>query len=482
MKKKRTKNLYFGLAIIICSFLVAGIVLAITWTQRNMTSTSGWGQGIIAVDFELQGATDYNRIDMFVTTRYYPTCSGGCDTAWHESNGAALPSFTRYVIDYDNGGTYEPDLTDLDSDGDLDIVSPQSIGNKIVWYKNDGNSCWTSATDCTELTIDSSCSWGSHTDSGDLDGDNDIDVVGTCFGATPDAFDANGDSINWYENNGSESFTEHLIAGGTSGDWRDRMEDVQLIDLDNDNDLDIVAACSRCNGTGGGTYPGRSVNKLSWFENNGSGSFTERVISTSYVAYRIDLGDLENDGDIDIASEYGYSSYCQVNYWANDGTLLDEGSPANDWTRYVVKVDTAGDPIEGCADIDIGNINGDNYNDIVTSAYTTQKVYYFQNAGGCHGPGGCSWTEEIVDSSEAYAATTDIADVDGDGFMDIPFMTNVGSTKWYENGLTENDPPIYPLPEFSSELMKVFIGVAAFMLVFYMGILLKKRSEIKKRK
>ena len=60
----------------------------------------------------------------------------------------------------------------------------------------------------------------------DWDGDGDLDIVGA---ATWD------DDISWFENNGSESFTEHIIDGNLNGAW-----DVYPVDLDEDGDLDIL--------------------------------------------------------------------------------------------------------------------------------------------------------------------------------------------------------------------------------------------------
>ncbi len=63
----------------------------------------------------------------------------------------------------------------------------------------------------------------------DMDGDADIDIVGQ---AEP------GDSIRWLENDGqiAPSFTVHVI-----DDDADRVTDLDLIDIDADQDLDILA-------------------------------------------------------------------------------------------------------------------------------------------------------------------------------------------------------------------------------------------------
>ena len=59
------------------------------------------------------------------------------------------------------------------------------------------------------------------------------------------------DTIAWYENNGSESFTERTIDSGANGAWS-----VSGVD-DGDGDVDVLAA----------SY---DDDRVAWYENNGS--------------------------------------------------------------------------------------------------------------------------------------------------------------------------------------------------------------------
>ena len=81
----------------------------------------------------------------------------------------------------------------------------------------------------------------------DMDGDGDMDMVAASY---------SDDRIAWYENNGSESFTYHIISNNVDEAWG-----VYAIDFDSDGDIDALSAS-------------HEDDKIAWYENNGSESFT----------------------------------------------------------------------------------------------------------------------------------------------------------------------------------------------------------------
>ena len=68
-----------------------------------------------------------------------------------------------------------------------------------------------------------------------MDGDGDMDVLSASY---------NDDKIAWYENDGSESFTEHAIS--TSAD---AAHSVYAADVDGDGVMDAVSSTSLNNQT-----------------------------------------------------------------------------------------------------------------------------------------------------------------------------------------------------------------------------------------
>ena len=73
----------------------------------------------------------------------------------------------------------------------------------------------------------------------------------------------NNDSIAWYENDGSQNFTAHIITTSADG-----ANSVFAADVDSDGDMDVLSA----------SY---NDDTIAWYENDGNQSFTAHTITTS---------------------------------------------------------------------------------------------------------------------------------------------------------------------------------------------------------
>ncbi|MFH1786223.1 MAG: Ig-like domain-containing protein [archaeon] len=82
-------------------------------------------------------------------------------------------------------------------------------------------------------------------------------------GSQDDYVVARQNNISWYENDGTDSFTEHPIAG--SGIVDGVVYDMVVTDFNLDNKYDVVFA---------------TASKLAWLENDGDGTFTTHQIAT----------------------------------------------------------------------------------------------------------------------------------------------------------------------------------------------------------
>ena len=218
---------------------------------------------------------------------------------------------------------------DLDGDNDLDLVLGVTNGIGFYWMEHlDGN-----GTFGPLIPIDNTLSQARTQRLADVDGDGDLDIVTNAVGGT---------IMAWFENtDGDGDFSvQHTIE--SSGLYE---SDFELVDLDGDNDLDILTL---------------AADKAFWRENtNGQGDFSEQ--QTFYVntvsgfsISGLQAIDLDKDGDIDAC----YNAPQQgIAYNLNDGTglfgptVLLEPHINTDLDRVEGNMDANGD-----GDLDLLNI------------------------------------------------------------------------------------------------------------------------------
>jgi len=168
---------------------------------------------------------------------------------WYENN-YPTNSFTGRVITSSASGVQDIFPIDLDRDGDIDIVSAY---NFLEWYENDGASdpSFTTRTLATAASGDATGTVSVFAI--DMDNDGDVDLLT----ASPVI-----DSIIWYQNNGSQSFTRHVIYSSSDG-----AQSAYAIDVDSDGDIDVLTASA-------------NDNNIEWYESSFSNDNTAPTISS----------------------------------------------------------------------------------------------------------------------------------------------------------------------------------------------------------
>ncbi|MFX1401546.1 MAG: FG-GAP-like repeat-containing protein, partial [Promethearchaeota archaeon] len=187
------------------------------------------------------------------------------EIAWWENINLV---FTKHLITDNFDGVFFINIGDIDKDGDPDILGPSPDLDEVAWWENNDT---TFIKHSLALNYESAYSINSF----DVDFDDDIDILST-----------GTDEITWWENDGYENFTEHEISIGYPEVSLQGHASIFAADLDNDDDVDIV--------TGSTTVS--PIGELCCWENNGTENFTKRELSNNYGRIH-DLQPIDIDSD-----------------------------------------------------------------------------------------------------------------------------------------------------------------------------------------
>ncbi|MBD3162901.1 MAG: hypothetical protein GF328_12415, partial [Candidatus Latescibacteria bacterium] len=319
-----------------------------------------------------------------------PIDSGSGRVFWFENAGDG-ESFTEHEVDDDFYGGEAVGAADLDGDGDLDIVAsafydhdPDDRNGRYVWYENDQGdaSVW------TKHPI-SGLHWGTEmVATADIDGDGDLDV----YGASTLAYIGNtNDDLYWFENldGDGESWTQRTIDASF-----DNATDAKAADIDGDGDLDVA-----CNSYG--------THILAWWENlegDGIDWVQHNVTGFTGLDNSLDVGDLDDDGDLDIAAT-GFNAL-EAGWFENlDGV-------GGSWAPHVM-----GDFVKG-KDVEIADLDGDGVLDVLLTNGDLDEsiVGWFRNNGGAE-----SWSGFLVNQGHDDGEAAISADLDGDGALEVVY-------------------------------------------------------------
>lgn len=224
--------------------------------------------------------------------------------AIYENNGATPPSFSTRIVD-DVGGNYARSIygADIDNDGDIDLLTAEQAGDRIMLYVNNGARPVGFEKRVVLEGHDGEANGAQHVHADDMDGDGDMDVV---FGADT------GDRVVWVEN---------LDGAGFS--WAPRIVDaavdsvhaVVTADVDADGDADILAAVELSN-------------QVIWYEHDGQKppNFARHVLMPQApVAHAVSTIDMEGDGDIDVLAAARDAGFYWLENRGGQYRLVDEG-------------------------------------------------------------------------------------------------------------------------------------------------------------
>ncbi|PRY13663.1 putative secreted protein (Por secretion system target) [Pontibacter ummariensis] len=412
--------------------------------SKRIIISSGvtWPSDLDAADLDKDGDTDY-----LVSSGSRSTGYTG-ELAWFQRQSDE--SYTKHIItsakDFDRAV-----IADLNKDGNVDIIAIGFDQDLVQAFMNDGSLSFTPKTiydmgrkgQIDQVAVE------------DIDADGDMDI----------AFGNGIDEGKLYINDGNAGFT----LGAELFAWNDLSAsaghgDMEIVDLNNDGTKDII------------TFTGAGTGGLYFLD--GSNAYNQTVIDREVVDTGGDLviADFDHNGLVDIVRQHWTKGFISILYqtaplqFSKEYLELNWDSEQDESQMSVGDLDNDGDldlvvPDGRTIDRDISwfeNINGKLYRHYLYSKLIgarTPKLADFDKDGDLDifltvtenaGPSpedevvvfeninGANFINWRLHDNIDYPADLEIADIDGDGDMDA-FVTarDAGNLLWLRNDGTK---------------------------------------------
>jgi hypothetical protein len=355
-------------------------------SARSLTSNAAGHKTVHAADVDGDG-------DLDILSASSPNDNVDEKIAWYENSSGDGSAWAGRIIYSGNQNDSSVYAADLDSDGDLDVLSTSIDDDRVSWYENDGASPPSFAHRVIATTANAIS-----VHAADIDNDGDVDVLSASCG---------NDRVAWYENDGASppGFTSHIIVTDA-----DDVRWVYSADVDGDGDIDVLSAS-----------PGDD--KIAWYENDGASSptFTPHIVTTTADGARsVHAGDVDSDGDLDILSLSQVDD--EVTWYENDGALLPVFAP------HIVTTDA-----DGVVSVYAADMDNDGDLDILSSSdeglIPTGEIIWYENDGSPTPV----FTTHVIATGVLGAKNVYAADVDGDGDKDVIAGSTGDDIAWWEN-------------------------------------------------
>ncbi len=268
---------------------------------------------------------------------------------------------------------------DVNEDGLTDIVAGNYYSPSfLAWFMNNGDGTFSSE----KLISDQSSV--SDLVKADFNADGHIDIAST---------NRYNDQVAWYANNGAGIFTPHIITSSADG-----AQSLAVADIDGDGDIDMVVLA-------------RNSGYIYLFTNNGSGEFTSEIIDDLDANFLV---------SVKIADINGNDDHLDFIIGTEDGVYAYMNAGNESFSQSVID-----DELSNVTGLSIGDIDGDNVDDLAVSCSGNNAIYWYENNSSFPS---VSFNKNTLVSSYSYASAVEIGDINLDGNNDI-----VGSAGWEDN-------------------------------------------------
>ncbi|NYT27997.1 MAG: VCBS repeat-containing protein [Candidatus Thiodubiliella endoseptemdiera] len=415
----------------------------------------GYSSSPILADIDGDGDLDLVVGEFYGTIKYYQNTGTTSNPAYEAKTGDSNP-----FNGIDVGHSSSPTLADIDGDGDLDLVVGKADGTLKYYYNQqsasvDGQAPTPTATN--SWTLSNIPAGQSAFKAGDV-----ISLTLTM-----------SETLKLNKTTGSKvviagkDFVLDETASTTAGDKKlvfkysvQAGDSIAATDFDIDNPTSDITLNNITDVAGNAPVftADRVVltkTKLEYIEKTGLGNNPFEGIDVGYVSVPI-LADIDGDGDLDLVVGEKNGT---LKYYQNTGTT---SNPA-----YEAKTGGS-NPFDG---IDVGDfsspsladIDGDGDLDLVVGeAYGTLK--YYQNTGTTSNP---AYEAKTGDDNPfnginvEYSSTPTLADIDGDGDLDLVVGEVYGTLKYYQNTGTTSNPAYEAKTGDSNPFNGIDVGVSS---------------------
>jgi hypothetical protein len=220
----------------------------------------------------------------------------------------STPVFASRTLDPRTGAIHAP-VVDLDGDGRPDVVTVFSQHYETVAAFLGTPSGFRTET----LYAAPHPAWGSSgIDVTDLDGDGDLDVLLAHGDMLDDFLLKPYHGLQWLENRGAFPFVPHTLAAlpGAMG--------ARAVDLDGDGDRDVVAVTYVPEPRGRDQGPRPVLPSLVWLEQVAPGRFEPHTLEVGGRHVSVDAADYDGDGDVDlVVGNFLSVTQAWVEVWEN---------------------------------------------------------------------------------------------------------------------------------------------------------------------
>ena len=384
---------------------------------RDVVQPSSYSKPSVA-DLDGDGDLDVLVGDVFGRFVYFENTAGPGATP------AFAPAQTNPFGLSDIGYFAAPSVADLDGDGDLDVLT----GETFVYFENTagpGVAPTFAAPQTNPFGLSSPGNMLTPSVA-DLDGDGDLDVLsGEFYG-----------SFFYFENTAGAGATPAFAPAQTNPFGLSKVESgstPSLADLDGDGDLDVLSAS--------GVY----YDRLVYFENTGTAAAPAfapaqaNPFGLSGVGYYAapSVADLDGDGDPDVLA--GERDGTLV-YFENTGTAAAPAFTPPRPNRF------------GLTDVflpsahstpSLADLDGDGDLDVLAGSQSG-PIIFFENTGTAAAPAFAAPRARLYRLSGFGVFTTpSVADLDGDGDLDVLSGERGGSFRHFENTAAPGATPAF---------------------------------------